>query len=299
MHDSSHPFMVLHSQPIRLPAQPVEVRRWKMTNNHPVIIDVSQRGDPAHESSIVKARTGAGQATYQAVASSECRSLVTWPHLIRIDGNCSVRANMKVAKTEPPTKNSSFAVGGATGVRTTAWEERVGRVNWGPSGVCGLDSQPDGIRHKPLGGRQRRRCGRSKQRSSRTIQPAGEPRTTGPAGGISSLRCRLDASPVTELPSKLRMPAVTAYKPAKDVERRWPWRQAGLKPYWGKPAVRNFRGGGGNDLVAPPLHSMVKPKKELPTIRCTRPSGRPFLFPSSRLACAPQSGELKRSADIP
>jgi len=24
--------------------------------------------------------------------------------------------------------------------------------------------------------------------------------------------------------------------------------QAGLKPYWGKPTVRNFRGGGGNDV---------------------------------------------------
>src|SRR5262245_24951646 len=30
--------------------------------------------------------------------------------------------------------------------------------------------------------------------------------------------------------------------------RRWPWRQAGLKPYWGKPAVRNFRRGGRNEV---------------------------------------------------
>jgi hypothetical protein len=28
--------------------------------------------------------------------------------------------------------------------------------------------------------------------------------------------------------------------------RRSPWLISGLKPYWGKPAVRNFRGGGGN-----------------------------------------------------
>src|SRR5260221_8699758 len=30
--------------------------------------------------------------------------------------------------------------------------------------------------------------------------------------------------------------------------RRWPWRQAGLKPYWGKSTVRNFRGGRGNEV---------------------------------------------------
>ena len=24
--------------------------------------------------------------------------------------------------------------------------------------------------------------------------------------------------------------------------------ESGLKPYWGKPAVRNFRGGGGNEM---------------------------------------------------
>jgi hypothetical protein len=28
--------------------------------------------------------------------------------------------------------------------------------------------------------------------------------------------------------------------------RRSPWLISSLKPYWGKPAVRNFRGGGGN-----------------------------------------------------
>lgn len=41
---------------------------------------------------------------------------------------------------------------------------------------------------------------------------------------------------------------MTAYKRAAVCPRRWPWRQAGLKPYWGKPAVRNFRGGRGNEV---------------------------------------------------
>jgi hypothetical protein len=30
--------------------------------------------------------------------------------------------------------------------------------------------------------------------------------------------------------------------------RSWPRREAGLKPYWGKPTVRNFRGGGGDEV---------------------------------------------------
>src|SRR5437762_3165867 len=42
--------------------------------------------------------------------------------------------------------------------------------------------------------------------------------------------------------------AVTAYKRARTVPRRWPLREASLKPYWGKPAVRNFRGGRGNEV---------------------------------------------------
>ena len=40
--------------------------------------------------------------------------------------------------------------------------------------------------------------------------------------------------------------------------RRSPWLISSLKPYWGKPAVRNFRGGGGN---MPP--SPVRPPRRL------------------------------------
>src|SRR3989442_12169224 len=32
--------------------------------------------------------------------------------------------------------------------------------------------------------------------------------------------------------------------------RRSPWLLSSLKPYWGKPTVRNFRGGGGNTRMA-------------------------------------------------
>jgi len=53
---------------------------------------------------------------------------------------------------------------------------------------------------------------------------------------------------------------MTAYKWAISRPRRWPWCEAGLKPYWGKPAVRNFRGGGGNEVngLVPVCHDARK-----------------------------------------
>jgi hypothetical protein len=163
-------------------------------------------------------------------------------------GTCGRRASAKVAKAIPAMKTTSNAVAGTTGVRVTAWDERTGRVNWGPSVAGGWDPQLGGIMHKPSGGPQRRRCGHSKRRSGRTIQPAGEPRATGPAVQVRNLRCRLDASPTTEQTPRMEIRTVAAYKPAPTRRRRWPLRQAGLKPYWGKPAVRNFRGGRGNEV---------------------------------------------------
>src|SRR5437867_12733279 len=38
------------------------------------------------------------------------------------------------------------------------------------------------------------------------------------------------------------------YKQAWMRLRSWPWLEASLKPYWGKPTVRNFRGGRGNEV---------------------------------------------------
>ena len=216
--------------------------------NHTVITDVGVWGDPAHASSVVKALAGAGRATSPGRSIKRRLQLRYATHLIRSRGHCGRRANAKMAKAEPALKASSNADAGTTGVRATAWEERTGRVNWGPSAAGGLFPQPGGIIHKPPGGRQRRRCGHSKRRSGRTIQPVGEPRATGPAVQVRSLRCRLDASPTTDLTPWTEIQTVTAYKPVSKRLRRWPWRQAGLKPYWGKPAVRNFRGGGGNEV---------------------------------------------------
>ena len=206
------------------------------------------RGDPAHASSVVKVLIGAGRATPPGRSIKQMLQLRYTTHSFRIGGICGRRASTNVAKAKPAMKASSKAVVGTTGVRATAWGERIGRVNWGPSGVGGLVPQLDGIIHNPSGGPQRRRCGHSKRRSDRTIQPVGEPRATGLAVVVRSSRCRLVARPTTDKPPGNEIPTVTAYKPARKRRRRWPWRQAGLKPYWGKPTVRNFRGDGGNEV---------------------------------------------------
>ena len=160
--------------------------------NHPVITDVNFRGDPVHASSVVKALVGAGQATppgrsikrtlqlrYADLAGSETRGSVVAESMQR-------RRRLTSAR-----KTLSQALAGTPGVRATARGEGTGRVNWGPSGVGGLVPQRNGIIHKPLGGRQRRRCGHSKRRADRTLQPDGEPRATGLAVGVRSSRCRL------------------------------------------------------------------------------------------------------------
>src|SRR6266852_4117886 len=219
-----------------------------MTMNHPVIADLGFRGDPAQESSVVKVLAGAGQATPPGRSIKRMLQLRYATHLVRSRGRCGRRAAANSAKAIPVRKTSWYALTGTTGVRATAWGERTGRVNWGPSAAGGLVPQPDGIIHKPLGGRQRRRCGHSKRGACRTEQPAGEPRATGPAVVVRSSRCRLVARLTTDRPQRNEIPTVTAYKQAPTRPRRWPWRQAGLKPYWGKPTVRNFRGGGGNEV---------------------------------------------------
>ena len=215
--------------------------------NHPVITDTG-RGDPTRASSVVKALARAGRATSPGRSIKRMLQLRYAAHVFWNRGISGCRAGAETAKAVPAMKASLCAVAGTTGVQAAAWSERNGGVNWGPSGAGGKDPQPNGINHKPLGGWQRRRCGHSKQRSGRTRQPVGEPRATGPAVVVRSSWCRLDASPTTDSTPGTEIPTVTAYKPGPSRRRRWPWRQAGLKPYWGKPAVRNFRGGGGNEV---------------------------------------------------
>jgi hypothetical protein len=206
------------------------------------------RGDPAHESLVVEVLAGVGQATHPGRSIKRTLQLRYTAHVIRNRGNCGCRAGTDVAKAAPAAKKSSRAVAGTTGVQTAAWGERTSGVNWGPSAAGEQVSQPDGIIHKPSGGPQRRGCGHSKRRTGRTIQPAGEPRATGLVVVVRSSRCRLVARPTTDRTPRTEIPTVAAYKQARTRLRRWPPQEASLKPYWGKPAVRNFRGGRGNEM---------------------------------------------------
>ena len=215
--------------------------------NHPVITDTG-RGDPTRASSVVKALAEAGRATPPGRSIKRMLQLRYATHPVRSGGTCGCRTRAKRVKAEPAMKTSLNAVAGTTGVRATAWGEGTGRVNWGPSAAGGWDPQLDGIIHNPLSGQQRRRWGHSKRRADRTLQPDGEPRATGLVVVVRSARCRLVARPITDQTPGTEIPTVTVYKRTPVRPRRWPWRQASLKPYWGKPAVRNFRGGGGNEV---------------------------------------------------
>jgi len=219
-----------------------------MTISHPVITDVGIRGDPTHESSVVKVLAGAGRATSPGRSIKRMLQLRYATRVIRIRGICDRRASAKMAKAKPMSKESSNADVGITEVRATAWGEGTGGVNWGPSAAGGLFPQPGGIIHKSSGGRQRRRCGHSKRRAGQTIQPDGEPRAIGLAVVVRGCWYRLVARPTTDKTLATEIPTVAAYKLAVSRPRRWPWPEAGLKPYWGKPTVRNFRGGRGNEV---------------------------------------------------
>jgi hypothetical protein len=186
-----------------------------MTMNHLVITDVGERGDPIHASSVVKVLAGAGQATPTGHSMKRTLQLRNATHEIRKAWDKVVVEPMqRWRRPKSVRKISSRALAGTTGEQVMARGERISRVNWGPSAAGESVSQPDGIRHKPEGGLQRRRCGHSKRRSGRTIQPAGEPRATGPAVQVRSLRCRLVARPTTDPTPKIEIRTVTTYKQA-------------------------------------------------------------------------------------
>jgi len=203
-------------------------------------------GDLPRESSVVKALTGAGQAMLPGRSIKRRLQLrYTNPAPTGIAGVCGCRASTKWAKAEPAGKTSLCAPAGTTGVRSAARKQRTGRVNWGPSEAGAQAQGQVGIRHKPFGGSQKLGCGHSKQRSCRTAQPVGEPRATGQ--GTLSQRLRVPIGRKSHY----------GIKHAQGRSRLWQrisgWFQprrsllkTRLKPYWGKPAVRNFREGRGN-----------------------------------------------------
>src|SRR5260370_38586235 len=120
-----------------------------MTINHPVITNVGVWGNPAHESLVVKALAGAGQATSPGRSIKRSLQLRYTAHVFRNRGTCGCRADADMAKAAPAAKESSRAVAGTTGVRPTARGEWIGRVNWGPPAAGRLVPEPDGIIPNP------------------------------------------------------------------------------------------------------------------------------------------------------
>ena len=109
-------------------------------------------------------------------------------------------------------------------------------------------------------------CGHSKRRPGGTTQPAGEPRAAGlerPGNGPRSLvrkdhRGTRGGRVMAYKSVAVRRRGVSYANGRATGRRRSPWLISGLKPYWGKPAVRNFRGGGGNMPTSP-----VRPPRRL------------------------------------
>src|SRR5882724_2595994 len=222
------------------------------TRVHVVITDMRQ-SDRTHESSVVNVPPGAGLARFRAAALSECCRFVKQPHISRSVELSGCRALTEKAKAVP----------GVQARRSASWSHRSkdggtesssDRLNWGTSGR----RRTVGISKETGGEDQKLGCGHSKLRGWRTEQPLAEPRATGRVCGVRSPTCRLDISPTTELTRLAEIATVTASKPA--LGRRRAQLTARLKPYWGKPAVRNFRGGRGKPDVGPDDRLPRRPK---------------------------------------
>jgi hypothetical protein len=87
-------------------------------------------------------------------------------------------------------------------------------------------------------------------------EPAGQQNRLGSQGPLDSWSgltfwVPLGRKTATDKTPRTEIATVTVYKRTQIRSRRWPLPEAGLKPYWGKPTVRNFRGGGGNGVDGP------------------------------------------------
>ena len=113
------------------------------------------------------------------------------------------------------------------------------RVNWGPSGR----PRTAGINHKPAD------ATRGADVAIVSNDPAGQYNrlgSQGPLGGCVVSEAMSTAGGNSHYGSTRldEISTVAASKPLR--QRRRARLKARLKPYWGKPTVRNFRGGGGN-----------------------------------------------------
>ena len=210
------------------------------TRIHVVITDV-RRSDPACASSVVKVPSGAGRARWRAVALSECCSFVSIPPAVsgmrgtkRLPNPCMKGEGQAVRGTRWHTNESRRSRGDGTSSSSE-------RVNWGPSG----DPKPAGIRHKPA---EDSRGADVAIVSDEACGQNNRGRSQGPLGGCVDQDAVSAAGRESDYGPPARRVTVHCDRikaPQKQGERRARL-TAHLEPYWGKPAVRNLRGGGGN-----------------------------------------------------
>ena len=210
------------------------------TRVHVVITDLWKRERP-QASSVVNVPPGAGLARFRAAALSECCRFVNRP------------ARSPVCGKQWLPRPDRMGEGQASGARSweASWSHRSrdggtesssSRVNWGTS----ASRKAHGIIKKPGGEWQKLGCGHSKPRGWRTEQPLAEPRATGRVCRVRDCECRRAQARLRTTTLTGEISTVAAYKWC---EPRRSLLTARLKPYWGKPAVRNFRGGGGNESM--------------------------------------------------
>jgi len=205
-----------------------------------VVISDAWWSDLPGESSLVKVPTEAGQARLRAAASSECCCFVK-------------RTPEKFGMGEPSGCRAPTGEGegqALCGTRCHAKENRRSkgsgtpssseRVNWGPS----ERPRTAGIIHKPAG------AIRGSDVAIVSDEAGGQNnrwRSQGPLGGCVVSEAMSAAGGNSHCGIKTLMAEISTVVASKPLtKRRRALLTARLKPYWGKPAVRNFRGGGGN-----------------------------------------------------
>jgi len=212
------------------------------TRVHVVITDV-WRSDPPCESSVVKFPSGAGKARLRAVASSECCSFVKQTPAVsgkrgtkRLPSPYRMGEGRAVRGTRCHTNENRRSRGDGT-------QSSSERVNWGPSGR----RRAVGINHKPTV------ATRSSDVAIVSEEAGGQNnrrRSQGPLGGCVVSEAMSAAGRQSHYGIETRMDEISTVAASKLAERRRRARlTARLKPYWGKPAVRNYRGGGGNGCM--------------------------------------------------
>jgi hypothetical protein len=212
------------------------------TRVHVVITDV-RKSDRPHASSVVNVLSGAGLARFRAAAERECCRFVNRPHAVRMCGNCGCRVPTGWAKATSgvPTR---WSTSWSHRSRDGGTESSSGRVNWGTS----VRRRAVGINPKPAV------ADRSSDVAIVSDEAGGQNnrrRSLGPLGGwvvsdaVRAAWARARLRKQNALGKDLHCGHVKA--PERGRRARL---TARLKPYWGKPAVRNFRGGRGNVWMA-------------------------------------------------